>query len=75
MRNGFTPHARCGAARRKLNLVIGKSNLDVRFWQINHKMWNARFRNPYLFLVANRDSRNIFCEYDIVHGVASVYRM
>ena len=56
-------------------LVIGKSNLDVHFWQINSAMWNARYRNPYLFLVANHQRSNVFCEYDIVHGIASVYRM
>ncbi len=58
-----------------VSLVIGKSNLDVQFWQVDHAMWNARYRNPYLFLVAGSKGANVFCEYDIVHGAASVYRM
>jgi len=58
-----------------LKLTIGKSNLDVYIWQIDSNLWNAKFRNPYLFLTANQQASNIFCEYDIVHGVASVYRM
>jgi len=58
-----------------LRLAIGKSNLDVYIWQINSNLWNARFRNPYIFITAKPSASNIFCEYDIVHGVASVYRM
>ena len=58
-----------------VKLSIGKANLDVYVWQIDHAMWNARYRNPYLFLIADQSPANIFCEYDIVHGVASVYRM
>ena len=58
-----------------LKLVIGKSNLDVYFWQINSNLWNARYRNPYLFLSVNQAMSSLFCEYDIVHGSASVYRM
>jgi hypothetical protein len=58
-----------------IGLVIGKSNLEVYFWQVDHAMWNARYRNPYLFLVAGQKTANVFCEFDIVHGAASVYRM
>ena len=58
-----------------VRLVIGKSNLDVYFWQINSSLWNARYRNPYLFLSVEQAPTSIFCEYDIVHGSASVYRM
>ena len=58
-----------------VKLSIGKSNLDVYVWQIDHALWNARYRNPYLFLVADQAPASVFCEYDIVHGVASVYRM
>ena len=58
-----------------VKLVIGKSNLDVYFWQVDSSLWNARYRNPYLFLSINQAPTRIFCEYDIVHGSASVYRM
>ncbi len=58
-----------------MKLVIGKANLDVYFWQINSKLWNARYRNPYLFLSIDQNPASVFCEFDIVHGSASVYRM
>lgn len=58
-----------------IRLAIGKSNLDVYFWQTDHALWNARYRNPYLFLIADQTPANVFCEYDVINGVASVYRM
>ena len=57
-----------------VSLVIGKSNLDVQFWQVDHAMWNARYRNPYLHLASGDRTSGVSCEYDIVHGIASVNR-
>jgi len=59
---------------RSIKVLIGKNNLDVHIWQVDHALWNARYRNPYLFLAAGDDART-FCEFDIVHGTASVFRM
>ena len=58
-----------------LKLVIGKSNLDVYFWQIDSVMWNAKYKNPYIFIVAEDNPAYILCEYDILHRSASVHRM
>jgi hypothetical protein len=58
-----------------IRVVIGKSSLDVYFWQFDHAMWNARYRNPYLFLDAGARPGAVHCEYDIVNAAASVYRM
>ena len=58
-----------------LKLVIGKSNLDVYFWQIDSTMWNAKYRNPYIFIVADESPSYILCEYDILHRSAYVQRM
>jgi hypothetical protein len=30
-----------------IRLVIGKGTLDVYPWQVDHAMWNARYRHPY----------------------------
>ena len=58
-----------------LKLVIGKSNLDVYFWQIDSLMWNAKYKNPYMLIVADENPSYILCEYDILHRTASVQRM
>jgi hypothetical protein len=57
-----------------VKVVIGKSNLDVHFWQVGQETWNARYRNPYLHLVVG-ERPSVYCEYDIVNGAASVFRM
>ena len=60
---------------KSVKLVIGKQNLDVYLWQVDHTMWSARFKNPYLFLSASDKPAKVYCEFDIVHGAASVFRM
>ena len=60
---------------RSVKLVIGKSSLDVYPWQIDHALWNARFRNPYLFLTARQGPASVRCEYDIVNAAAAISRM
>jgi hypothetical protein len=57
-----------------IKVVIGKGDLDVWFWQIDNALWNARYRNPYLLLATGDRMSNVSCEYDIVHGIASVSR-
>ena len=47
-----------------ITLAIGKRNLEVHLWQVDHKLWNARYRNPYLFLTAGPRSERVLCEYD-----------
>ncbi len=59
-------------APASIKLVIGKGNLDVYMWQVNNAMWQARYKNPYLFIVARKSPTYILCEYDIVHNSASV---
>jgi hypothetical protein len=57
-----------------VKVQIGKSSLSVRLWQVDNALWNARYRNPYLFLTTGQRSAPIHCEYDIVNAAASVYR-
>jgi len=57
-----------------IKVVIGKNDLEVWFWQIDNALWNARYRNPYLHLASGDRTSGVSCEYDIVHGIASVNR-
>ncbi len=59
----------------EVRLVIGKSDLDVKLWQVDHQLWDARFRNPYLVLTAGDASGTVVCEYDVVHNSALIYRL
>ncbi len=72
---GVAPQSWASAA--SIQLVIGKSNLDVQLWQVDNHLWNARYRNPLIIL--STDTRTgagqAYCEYDIVNAAASVYRL
>lgn len=57
---------------RSVKLIIGKSTLDVQLWQVDHSLWNARFKNPYLFITARDNAGRFGCEFDIVHGETSI---
>ena len=70
---GMGPQAWANA--KTIRLVIGKSSIDVYPWQVDHALWNARYRNPYLVLTASQRSATVSCEYDIVNAAASVSRM
>ena len=58
-----------------IRLVIGKSSLDVYPWQVDHVLWNARYRNPLLVLSTDSRGGTVYCEYDIVGAAATVIRM
>jgi len=70
---GMTGQAWANA--RSVRLVIGKSSIDVYPWQVDNALWNARYRNPYLFLTASQRSGTVHCEYDILNAAAVVTRM
>lgn len=55
-----------------IDLVVGSSQYDVAFWQVDHPMWNARFRNPYVRLKSGDAFATLVCTYDIVMGQAAV---
>jgi hypothetical protein len=57
-----------------VRVAIGKSDLDVWFWQVDDQLWNARYRNPYLYLTNGDRGSAISCEYDIVRGAAMIVR-
>jgi hypothetical protein len=56
-----------------IKLVIGDSNLSVYVWEVDHELWNARYRNPYLVLTPS-DRASLVCTYDIGLGTAHVSR-
>lgn len=61
-------------ALESLHLVAGNRDIPVQFWQIDHALWNARFRNPYLILTAGEASGQAVCSYDIASGQAALSR-
>lgn len=58
-----------------VQLVIGKSGLDVQMWEVDNPLWTVRYRNPQLVLSAGSRKGEVHCAYDIVNAVASVQRV
>ncbi len=58
-----------------VRLAIGKSDLNVYIWQTNHRLWNARYRNAYLYVTIDDADAHVYCEYDIANDTAWVYRL
>ena len=71
---GLVANANVWAKPAEVRIAIGKSDLDVWFWQVDNALWSARYRNPYLYLSSADRLSNVSCEYDIVHGIATVFR-
>lgn len=57
-----------------VRLAIGKSGIDVYLWQLDHHLWNARYRNPYLVLTVSEKATSLVCEYDVVHNATVISR-
>jgi hypothetical protein len=57
-----------------VRIVIGRSELDVWFWQFDHDQWHARYRHPYLQLGAADQQLGMHCDYDLVTGITAVTR-
>ena len=58
-----------------LRLAIGKPAVDVQLWQVDNPFWNARWRNPYLFLSPAGNRIGLVCEYDIVNATAQIQKL
>ncbi|MGI9422339.1 MAG: hypothetical protein ACR2PA_04040 [Hyphomicrobiaceae bacterium] len=58
-----------------VRLSIGKGDLDVYLWQTKHLLWNARYRNAYIYVTIDHATSHIYCEYDITNDMAWVYQL
>ena len=50
-------------------VVIGKAGLPVHFWEIDHELWDARFRHAYLVLGG---AGGATCTYDMLADTAEI---
>ena len=56
-----------------LDLVIGRSNVDVRIWDLTSERWPVRFKHPHLVLTLGSDAP--VCQYDVIEERAYVSEM
>jgi hypothetical protein len=58
-----------------VDLVIGRSNVDVRIWQLASERWPARFKHPHVVLSLGSGDSSPICEYDVIEERAYVTQM
>ncbi|WP_072369030.1 hypothetical protein [Hyphomicrobium sp. NDB2Meth4] len=58
-----------------VDLVIGRSNVDVRFWQLANERWPLRFKHPHVVLTLANAGAAPVCEYDVIEERAYVTQM
>lgn len=56
----------------QIELTIGRSDVDVRLWQVGNARWSQRFQTPYLRVSMQSGHQQLSCHYDIVHGRAHI---
>lgn len=60
------------AASDAPRVAVGNPDLRVYLWEVDHELWNARYRQPYLILAGG--PTGFSCTYDIIAGTAEVSR-
>jgi hypothetical protein len=58
-----------------VDLVIGRSSVDVQIWQLRSDRWPARFKHPHVVLTLGGGEPAPVCEYDVIEGRAYVTQM
>lgn len=58
-----------------VELAIGRSNVDVRFWQLDSERWPVRFKHPHVVLTLGSGETSPVCEYDVIEERAYVTQM
>jgi len=58
-----------------VDLVIGRSSVDVQIWQLRSDRWPARFKHPHVVLTLGIGESAPVCEYDVIEGRAYVTQM
>jgi hypothetical protein len=59
---------------RSAKLMIGDASVPVSIWQIDHELWDKRYKNPYILLKVDHAHWPATCAYDIVAGRARLAR-
>lgn len=59
------------ARAQNVHMTTGSRSVKVHFWQVDHALWSARYRNPYLVLEAEAP-RGARCEYDVLYDTATI---
>jgi hypothetical protein len=52
--------------------MLGNPRLSVPIWQLEHPMWDARYKNPIVRLTVGDRYSRLACDYDVTSGKAEL---
>ncbi len=53
-------------------ILIGNPNVSVYVWQVDHALWNTRYKHPIVRLVMGDKLSRLICDYDVLAKAAAV---
>jgi hypothetical protein len=56
----------------KAEVMLGNPRLSVPVWQLEHPMWDARYKNPIVRLTVGDRYSRLACDYDVMSGKAEL---
>jgi hypothetical protein len=60
---------------KSVDVVIGRSGVDVQIWQLRNARWPVRFKHPHVVLTLGEGDLAPICQYDTIEGRAYVAQM
>lgn len=61
------------SAYRSAHVEIGDKSTDVSLWQIDHELWNRRYKTPFIRLTAKRERSSPHCIFNVMTGEAEFH--
>ena len=62
-------------AKPEQSRLSAGNSLPVRYWQVDHAQWTARFKAPHLILEAGDATGGVVCAYELSGGQATIGRI
>mgnify|MGYP001080710957 CR=1 FL=1 len=59
-------------AAETAEILLGNPRLSVPIWQVDHPLWNARYKNPIVRLTVGDRYSRLACDYDVLAGSAEL---
>jgi hypothetical protein len=53
-------------------VLMGNPNVQVPLWQVDHALWNTRYKHPVVRLTVGDRFSVIACDYDVIAAAATL---
>lgn len=56
-------------------ILTGNARVDVGFWEVDHVLWNQRYRNPVIRLTLGDQFAKVVCDFDVIARRAEIAQL